>query len=80
MRPEDVRQLLRRQPIEPFRIFASDGRTYDVKHPDQTTVLRTHIVLGTGGDSLVPDHLDHPALVHIVRIAELDSDSRRRAG
>jgi hypothetical protein len=80
MRSEDILELLRRQPFEPFRIFASNGRTYDVRHPDQAIVLRTRVVLGTGGDSLVPDHLEHLELVHIVRLDELDSDSQRRAG
>jgi hypothetical protein len=77
MRPEDLLEFLRRRPFEPFRIFATDGRTYDVKHPGQAIVLRSRVVLGTGGDNLVPDHLEHLALVHVVRIEELNSEQRK---
>jgi hypothetical protein len=80
MRPEDLLEFLRRRPFEPFRIFATDGRTFDVNHPDQAIVLRSRVVLASGGDSVVPDHLEHLALVHVVRIEELGSGSQRRAG
>ena len=80
MRPENLLELLRRRPFEPFRIFATDGRTFDVKHPDQMIVLRSRAVLASGGDAHVPDHLKHLALVHVIRIEELGTDSPRRAG
>lgn len=70
MRPEDLLEFLRRRPFEPFRICATDGRTFDVKHPDQAIVLRSRIVLASG-DNGVPDRLEHLALVHVVRIQEL---------
>ena len=41
MGPQDLFDLLRRRPFVPFRIFATDGRTFDVRHPDQALVLRT---------------------------------------
>ena len=34
MRPDDVRAELRIQPFQPFRIRLSNGKTYDVPHPD----------------------------------------------
>ena len=40
MCPQDFFDLLRRRPFVPFRIFATDGRTFDVRHPDQALVLR----------------------------------------
>ena len=36
MRPDDFLQLLRTRPFAPFRIHATDGQTYDVRHPDLT--------------------------------------------
>jgi len=80
MRPDDILEFLRRRPFEPFRIYATDGRTYDVLHPDQAIVLRSRVILPVGGDSLVPDHAEHLALVHIVRIEEISSPSHRQAG
>lgn len=80
MRPEDVLEFLRRQPFEPFRIYATDGRTYDVHHPDQAIVLRSRLILPAGGDGVVADHAEHLALVHVVRIEELEAGARRQAG
>lgn len=45
MRPESLIELLREAPFKPFRIFATDGRTYDVRHPDQALVLRSRVIL-----------------------------------
>jgi hypothetical protein len=35
MGQSDFLYLLRRRPFLPFRVFLSDGSTYDVRHPDQ---------------------------------------------
>ena len=71
MRPNDLLELVRRQPFAPFRLHVTDGTTYDVRHPDQIIVLRSRAVLAAGGDDVVPDRLEHVALVHIVRIEEM---------
>ena len=71
MRPEDLIELVRRRPFGPFRIHITDGNTYDIRHPDQIIVLRSRAVLGVGGDNGVADHLEHIALVHVVRVEEL---------
>jgi hypothetical protein len=34
MTPQDINRLLTMQPFEPFRLYLSDGRTFDVHHPD----------------------------------------------
>ncbi len=34
MSPIEFRDVRMRQPFMPFRIYLSDGRTFDVKHPD----------------------------------------------
>jgi hypothetical protein len=34
MRPEDILDMLRKHPFEPFRIHRSDGVAFDVRHPD----------------------------------------------
>ena len=38
MRLEDVREFLRRRPFQPFRLTLTDGRTYDVMHPELAIV------------------------------------------
>ena len=34
MRPDAIRKLLRKRPFFPFRVYVSDGATYDVTHPE----------------------------------------------
>lgn len=71
MRPDDLLELVRRQPFAPFRIHITDGSMYDVVHPDQIIVLRSRAVLAVGGSNGVPDRLEHVGLVHVVRLEEL---------
>jgi len=73
MRPDDLHEFTRRRPFAPYRIHLTDGRTYEIRHPDQVIVLRSRIVVGVGGDNGVPEHTEHVALIHIVRIEELHS-------
>ena len=46
MRPDDIRQFLRRRPFEPFRICLVDGTTYDVRHPDLVALGRSALEIG----------------------------------
>ena len=76
MHPQDLFELLRKRPFVPFRIYATDGRTYDVRHPDQALVLRTRVILPlpvSSGD--VAERSEHLALIHVARLEELSPDS-----
>jgi hypothetical protein len=76
MSHQDLLDLLRKRPFIPFRIYATDGRTHDVRHPDQALVLRTRVILPLLGSSdEVPERSEHLALVHVVRLEELSPDS-----
>ncbi len=69
----DVLSFLRAQPFIPFRVHMSDGRTFDVRHPDQALVARTRLVVGVGNDPVtgVADHLEHLSFIHITGLEEL---------
>jgi hypothetical protein len=71
MRPHDLLELVRARPFVPFRIHATDGRTYEVRHPDQALVLRTRVILPLPSGNGVPERSEHLALIHIVRIEEV---------
>ena len=45
MSPIEIRQILLRQPFMPSRIHMSDGRTFDVKHPDAAATTKNAIYL-----------------------------------
>jgi len=73
MTAENLLAFTRRRPFLPYRIHVTGGQAYDVRHPDQVIVLRSRIVIGVGGEDGVPDHIEHIALLHVVRIEELES-------
>jgi hypothetical protein len=80
MGPQDLSDLLRRRPFVPFRIYATDGRTYDVRHPDQALVLRTRVILPLASNpDEYADRSEHLDLVHIIRAEELTTDSTSKA-
>lgn len=72
MRPQDLHEFTRKRPFTPFRIHTTEGLAYEIRHPDQVIVLRSRVVIGVGGGDGVPDHLEHVALLHVVRIEELE--------
>ena len=79
MSPHDIREFLRKRPFAPFRLHTTEGRTYDVRHPDQALVLLTRVIVPAkdraNGD--FPDQVDHLALAHVVRIEELQIETPR---
>lgn len=79
MRPDELTELIRVQPFSPLRIHVSDGRTYDVVHPDQIIVLRHRVDFGVQPDAEtgVVERVDHVSLLHVVKVEELGSASAR---
>jgi hypothetical protein len=75
MTPEDIKLHLHQHPFKPFRIHLSDGRTFDIRHPDFAWVLRSRIEVGLSDDpqSTVPDRAEFVSLLHIVSIEELQA-------
>jgi hypothetical protein len=71
MGPHDLLELLRTRPFVPLRLHISEGRSYDIRHPDQALVLLARVVLGAGGTNGVPERMEYLALSHIVRVEEL---------
>jgi hypothetical protein len=73
MRAEDLMQLLRRRPFNPLRIHLTDGKTYDIRHPDMALVLRQYVDIGVRPDpeSGVLESVERCSLLHVVRVEEL---------
>ncbi|OYV90499.1 MAG: hypothetical protein B7Z73_06045 [Planctomycetia bacterium 21-64-5] len=55
-------------------MYASDGRTYDIRHPDQALVLRSRVILPLPADQGVPEGSEHLALSHIIRAEEIPQE------
>ena len=80
MRPEDILEMLRKHPFEPFRIHLSDGVAFDVRHPDMAIVQRSKVIVAVPG----PEGLDGPAertvncaLIHITRTEVVNGATTR---
>jgi hypothetical protein len=46
MTRDEMQQLLKQKPFVPFRVFVSDRREYDVRHPRMTLLADTYILIG----------------------------------
>lgn len=76
MRPEDIRELLRQKPFQPVRLTLTDGRTYDVFHPEMLMIGRSTIAIGIpkrNGPDPIYDRLITVSLLHIMQIEPLES-------
>jgi hypothetical protein len=45
IRAENVRELLKKQPFQPFRMYLSNGQTFEVNHPELAFVTRETIIV-----------------------------------
>jgi len=70
MRPEDIKQFRDAQPFIPFRIVFTDGRTFDVPHPDHLFVARYTLEIGVDPNPTngIPEETVHASPLHVVRI------------
>jgi hypothetical protein len=78
MRPEEFKELLNAKPFVPLRIYMTDGKTYDVLHPEFVLVLRARVDIGIPADPIVGimDHVEHCSLLHIVRVEPLQTAAK----
>lgn len=74
MRREDIRDLTRAAPFEPFRVFLTSGETLDVWHPDMiiATPGAAHIAeVSPNGPRDAAERVKIVSLVHIMKIEKL---------
>ena len=79
MNPQDVLQLLRKRPFEPFRIHLSDGSSFEIRHPELAIVERTKVIVGVPGPKGPEGPVERSvfcALLHITRAEPLDGEPR----
>ena len=75
MAPVELRDTLRHQPFEPFRLVMTDGVGYDILHPDLLLVgMHTAVVglTGTPGQTFF-ERTVKVDLQHIIRVEPLQT-------
>ncbi len=74
MNAEDLRDILRTRPFIPFRLYLTDGSSYDVRHPEMLIVFRRIAVLALGEPAEgVYERPVTISLVHIVRVEPVET-------
>jgi hypothetical protein len=71
MRPEDICEFLQKMPFQPFRVTLTDGRSYEVRHPELAMVGRSTVAIGlpaAGDPQPVFDRLVTVSLLHIMQV------------
>ena len=79
MSPNQVLAHLRREPFQPFRIYISDGASYEVRHPENALVTRTDVAIAVDGTPDLPERMVYCDPLHITRIEPLEPDKGKRA-
>jgi hypothetical protein len=74
MAPEELRDTLRHQPFEPFRIVLTDGAAFEIRHPDLLWVGQRTAYVGLTGQpgQTFFERSVRVDLLHVTRIEPLD--------
>ncbi len=78
MVPEELKDTLREQPFQAFRIVLTDGEKYDIRHPDLLWVGKRTAWVGITArpDEALHDRAIKVDLSHIVRVEPLGAADR----
>jgi hypothetical protein len=79
MFPRDLREFLDRRPFRPFRITLTDGRSYDIRHPELAVVGRSTVFIGfpaQSEDELLYDRFKIVDLLHIMEAEPIDVEAK----
>lgn len=70
---DQLQNLLRRRPFQPFRLHLTDGRVFDIPYKGMTLLAQNYINIGipiSEGPHPICDHTEHVRLRLIDRIEE----------
>jgi hypothetical protein len=74
IRPESLRDELHRHPFVPLRIYLTDGKTYDIRHPEMAMITSREVYVGreeTSPGSGIAKECDLVSLLHVVRVEQM---------
>ena len=71
MECEQLRELLRRRPFEPFCLRLHDGRTFDIQFPKINLVTQTMIMIGVPEPGKPDPFYDYVVPVDLDQVAEV---------
>jgi hypothetical protein len=74
MAPDELRDILRRQPFEPFRLVMTEGIGYEIRHPDLLWVGQRSAYVGliSQPSQTYYERSVKVDLLHIIRLEPLE--------
>jgi hypothetical protein len=72
---EDLRRWQRQTPFRPFRLFLTDGQSYEVRHPEVLLVTKRYASIGlpvAGTPDDIPERVAEIDLFHVVGVEPLE--------
>ena len=73
MRANEIKEVLRRQPFQPFRIRLSTGQKYEVRHPEFVALTKTSLFVGEpASNDDFPDQMIQCDLMHVVAVEPIE--------
>jgi hypothetical protein len=79
MQHEALREWLKRQPFQPFRVHLADGRIFDIRHPRTNLLAQTFIKIGipepNSTDPWSCDYTEYVPLAQITHVEPLSTTS-----
>lgn len=79
MNIDTLRDQVRKQPFEPFRVYLTDGSHYEVRHPEMIAVSRRDVAIPLGHrKGEVADRLAICDPLHIVRVEPINGKAARK--
>lgn len=81
MFPEELRDAIRRQPFEPFRVVMSDGAGFEIRHPDLLWVGQFSALVGLSGDpgKTFFERFVQVDLNHVIRLEPLQKATKGKS-
>lgn len=75
MHAEDLIELLEERPFTPIRLYLSDGRSYEIRHPEMAIVTPRIVAIGLthGNGSRLAERVTHCTLAHVVEAEPIES-------
>jgi hypothetical protein len=72
MRPEQLRELLRKRPFQPFRVYLSGAATYDVTHPEAATVTGGVLIVLVPASRILGPTVERRILISFIHITHVE--------
>jgi hypothetical protein len=75
MKAEDLIELLEERPFRTLRIRLTDGRSYEIRHPEMAIVTPNIVAIGLsqGNGSRLAERVTNCSIAHIVEVEPIEA-------